>query len=103
LISGKRENHFFFPNYKVRLVIRIGGETLEYLLHQIGARIQVAQDADSDLICKCGKWSSRELRNRLTVAEQLGKGIIAEVCIFSGLFWQLVTAICDKGDGLTLC
>jgi len=49
----KKRKSFFFPNYKVRLVIRIGGETLEYLLHQIGARIQVAQDADSDLICKC--------------------------------------------------
>jgi hypothetical protein len=36
----------------------------------------VAQDADSDLICECSKW---ELQNRLTVVEQLGKGIIAEV------------------------
>jgi len=36
------------------------------------------------------------------VAEQLGKGIIAEVSIFSGLSWQLVTAICDEGDDLTL-
>jgi hypothetical protein len=41
--------------------------------------------------------------NAANGAEQLGKGIIAEVCIFSGLSWQLVTAICDKGDGLTLC
>jgi hypothetical protein len=47
----KKRKTFFFPNYKVELVIRIGAETLEYLLHQIGARIQVAWDADSDLIC----------------------------------------------------
>jgi hypothetical protein len=56
----KKRKTFFFLNYKVRLVIRIGGETLEYLQHQIGARIQVARDVDSDLICECGKWSSRE-------------------------------------------
>ncbi|CAK9207684.1 unnamed protein product [Sphagnum troendelagicum] len=66
------------PNSKVGLVIGKGGETIKYLQHQSGARIQVARDADSD-----PRLSTRQVEltgnpEQINRAEQLVKDVIAE-------------------------
>lgn len=66
------------PNSKVGLVIGKGGETIKYLQHQSGAKIQVTRDADAD-----PRGSSRAVEimgtpEQIAQAEQLISGVIDE-------------------------
>jgi far upstream element-binding protein len=64
---------------QVGLIIGKGGETIKYLQQQSGARIQVAQDADSD-----SRLSTRQVEimgsaKQISHVEQLVRDVIAEV------------------------
>jgi far upstream element-binding protein len=66
------------PNAKVGLIIGKAGETIKYLQHQSGAKIQVTRDTDSDpssLTRQVELTGSMEQINR---AEQLINDVIAE-------------------------
>lgn len=65
---------------QVGLVIGKGGETIKYLQHQSGARIQVARDADSDPRAPTRQVELMGSPDQITRAEQLIKDVIAEVC-----------------------
>lgn len=57
-----------------------GGETIKYLQHQSGARIQVARDADSDPRAPTRQVELMGSPDQINRAEQLIKDVIAEVC-----------------------
>ncbi|XP_024388756.1 uncharacterized protein [Physcomitrium patens] len=66
------------PNSKVGLVIGKGGETIKYLQHQSGARIQVARDGESDPRSSTRQVELMGTPEQISRAEQLVKDVIAE-------------------------
>ncbi len=76
----------YYFRLQVGLVIGKGGETIKYLQHQSGARIQVARDADSDPRLSTRQVELTGTPEQINRAEQLVKDVIAEVCMVN-LFW----------------
>eukprot|EP01018_Ginkgo_biloba_P024934 Gb_31122 [translate_table: standard] len=66
------------PNAKVGLIIGKGGETIKYLQHQSGAKIQVARDAESDPSLSFRYVELTGTSEQISRAEQLVKDVIAE-------------------------
>lgn len=66
-------------HWQVGLVIGKGGETIKYLQHQSGARIQVARDGESDPRSSTRQVELMGTPEQISRAEQLVKDVIAEV------------------------
>uniref|UniRef100_A0A0C9S5Q8 TSA: Wollemia nobilis Ref_Wollemi_Transcript_18672_3067 transcribed RNA sequence n=1 Tax=Wollemia nobilis TaxID=56998 RepID=A0A0C9S5Q8_9CONI len=66
------------PNAKVGLIIGKGGETIKYLQHQSGAKIQVTRDTDSDPSSMTRQVELMGSLEQITRAEQLITDVIAE-------------------------
>ncbi|CAM6113847.1 unnamed protein product [Calypogeia fissa] len=82
--QGNQSRKIDVPNSKVGLVIGKGGETIKYLQHQSGARIQVARDADSDPRAPTRQVELMGSPDQITRAEQLIKDVIAEQAAAGG-------------------
>eukprot|EP01018_Ginkgo_biloba_P013854 Gb_04922 [translate_table: standard] len=66
------------PNAKVGLIIGKGGETIKYLQHQSGAKIQVTRDTDSDPSSMTRQVELMGSLEQINRAEQLINDVIAE-------------------------
>ncbi|GLJ16096.1 hypothetical protein SUGI_0268270 [Cryptomeria japonica] len=66
------------PNAKVGLIIGKGGETIKYLQHQSGAKIQVTRDTDSDPSSMTRQVELMGSLDQINRAEQLINDVIAE-------------------------
>ncbi|BBN04805.1 far upstream element-binding protein [Marchantia polymorpha subsp. ruderalis] len=82
--QGNQSRKIDVPNSKVGLVIGKGGETIKYLQHQSGARIQVARDADSDPRAPTRQVELMGSPDQINRAEQLIKDVIAEQAAAGG-------------------
>lgn len=74
---------------QVGLVIGKGGETIKYLQHQSGARIQVARDGESDPRSSTRQVELMGTPEQISRAEQLVKDVIAEVCALHATHSQI--------------
>lgn len=74
------DRHLTLVVLQVGLVIGKGGETIKYLQHQSGARIQVARDGESDPRSSTRQVELMGTPEQISRAEQLVKDVIAEVC-----------------------
>lgn len=66
------------PNAKVGLIIGKAGETIKYLQHQSGAKIQVTRDTDSDPSSMTRQVELMGSLEQINRAEQLINDVIAE-------------------------
>lgn len=66
------------PNAKVGLIIGKAGETIKYLQHQSGAKIQVTRDTDSDPSSTTRQVELTGTMEQINRAEQLITDVIAE-------------------------
>lgn len=83
------------PNIKVGLIIGKAGETIKYLQHQSGARIQVTRDADHDPHASTRQVELMGTPEQISRAEQLIKDVLAEADAGGS------TAIVSRGHGGT--
>ncbi|XP_051129168.1 uncharacterized protein LOC127250062 [Andrographis paniculata] len=66
------------PNNRVGVIIGKGGETIKYLQHQSGAKIQVTRDIDSDPNCTTRGVELTGTPDQIAKAEQLIDDVLSE-------------------------